>query len=95
MLADGRAQRRAFSSRHTRRASCHGYSFDEHRCDYGLGPRLRGFWGGTRPYSNWLTLDGLTGALHHFGWHDIRTELEPGHPHGPAVNLVAVREQAG
>src|ERR1035437_9768331 len=53
--------------------------------------RLGGFWGGTRAFSNWMTLDGLTGALEHFGWRDIQMQLDADHPHGPAVNLVAVR----
>jgi hypothetical protein len=92
LLAAGLPQSRAFAKRHVHRASCDGYSFELHRHDYALTQRLRGFWGGTRPYSHWLTLDGLLGALAHFGWDDVRTQLTPDHPHGPAVNLVAVRD---
>jgi hypothetical protein len=68
-----------------------GYRHQLHRHEYGAATRLGGFWGGTRPFSNWMTLEGLIGALEHFGWSDIQTQIDEDHPHGPAVNLVAVR----
>lgn len=68
-----------------------GFRHRLHRHDYGVATRLRDFWGGTRAYSNWLTLEGIVGALEHFGWSGIRTQVDDDHPNGPAVNLVAVR----
>jgi hypothetical protein len=91
-LPDGDPKSRPFANKRVSHDSYDGHSFELHRHEYGVGYRLRGFWGGTRPYSNWLTLDGILGALSHFGWRDIRTQFEAEHPHGPAVNLVAVRE---
>ena len=66
-----------------------GFRHGVHRHRYGFGPHLSGFWGGTRPYSNWLTKDDLLGALSHFGWGDIELGFEEHHAHGPALALVA------
>lgn len=68
-----------------------GYRHTLHRHEYGRTPLLRSFSGGTRPHSNWLTLQDITGALEHFGWGEIRTQVDNAHQNGPAVNLVAVR----
>jgi hypothetical protein len=68
-----------------------GYRHHLHRHEYGYSTRLRGFWGGTRTHSNWLTLDDILGALEHFGWRDIQTQVDERHQNGPAVNLVATR----
>lgn len=76
-------------------AHCDGYATELHRHEYGIDTRLGRFWGGTQPYSNWMTLDGLRGALSHFGWEIVATDFEEDHPHGPAVNLVARKPQAG
>jgi hypothetical protein len=69
-----------------------GFAHRVHRHRYGLAPHLTGFWGGTRPYSNWLTKDDLLGALRHFGWRDIELGFEERHQHGPALALTAVRD---
>ncbi|HYM54215.1 MAG TPA: class I SAM-dependent methyltransferase [Solirubrobacteraceae bacterium] len=82
---------RPFANGRVTEAVHQGYRHELHRHEYGAATRLRGFWGGTQPHSNWLTLEGLLGALEHFGWGEIRTQLDDQHPHGPAVNLVAVR----
>ncbi len=82
---------RAFANSTPREAVHKGYRHQLHRQDYGGTNGLRGFWGGTRPFSNWLTLEGLIGALEHFGWSEVRTEVDEDHPHGPSINLVAVR----
>jgi hypothetical protein len=82
---------RAFANGTPREAVYKGYRHQLHRQDYGGTNGLRGFWGGTRPFSNWLTLEGLMGALEHFGWSEVRTEVDEDHPHGPSINLVAVR----
>jgi hypothetical protein len=82
---------RAFANSTTGEAVHKGYRHQLHRQDYGGTNGLRGFWGGTRPFSNWLTLEGLMGALEHFGWSEVRTEVDEDHPHGPSINLVAVR----
>jgi hypothetical protein len=68
-----------------------GFKFRLYRHDYGVTRSLGRFWGGTRPYAYWLTLDDLLGALEHFGWGGIETQIDTKHPHGSAVNLVAVR----
>ena len=68
-----------------------GFRYALHRHDYGTATRFGRFWGGNQTFSNWLTLDDLLGALEHFGWSGIETQLMEDHPHGPAVNLVARR----
>jgi hypothetical protein len=80
-----------FASKQVSDTLYQGYRYQLHRHEYSFTTRLRGFWGGTQAYSNWLTLDGLLGALEHFGWSDIQTQVDEDHPHGPAVNLVALR----
>jgi hypothetical protein len=90
-LAPSENKGRAFADGTTIEAVHGGYRHRLHRQDYGGTRGLRGFWGGTRPFSNWLTLEGLMGALEHFGWSEVRTQLDEDHPHGPSVSLVAVR----
>jgi hypothetical protein len=90
-LTPGEPKGRAFANGRTSEAVRDGYHHQLHRQDYGGTSGRRGFWGGTQPFSNWLTLEGLMGALEHFGWAEVRTQLDEDHPHGPAVNLVAVR----
>jgi hypothetical protein len=68
-----------------------GFTYTVHRHRYGAGQRLAGFWGGTRPYSCWLTRDDLLGALTHFGWRDVEVAFEGDHPYAPALALVASR----
>lgn len=80
-----------FADGQTSEAVYEGYHYRLHRHDYRGGARLRRFWGGTQPYSNWLTLEDLLGALEHFGWGEIRTQLYEEHQNGPAVDVVAVR----
>lgn len=90
-LAPGEAKGTPFAGGHFADVDYKGYRHRVHRHEYGVARRVGGFWGGTRPTSNWLTLDGLLGALEHFGWSSVQTQLEEGHPHGPAVNLLATR----
>jgi hypothetical protein len=68
-----------------------GFAHGTYRHNYGLATNLRGFWGGTKPYSNWLTRDDLLGALRHLGWRDIELGFEERHVNGPALALVATR----
>lgn len=68
-----------------------GFEHTVHRHRYGAGTRLAGFWGGTQPYSTWLTRDDLLGALAHFGWRNVETAFENEHPYAPALALVASR----
>jgi hypothetical protein len=80
-----------FTNKQVSEAVHEGYWHTLHRHEYSFTTRLRGFWGGTHAYSNWLTLPDLLGALEHFGFSDVRTQVDEDHPHGPAVNLVAMR----
>jgi hypothetical protein len=89
-LAPGEPKGRAFANGTITETIYKGYRHRLHRHDYGSMTGLRSFWGGTQPYSNWLTLEDLMGALDHFGWAEVRTQLDEDHPHGPSVNLVAV-----
>lgn len=91
IAAAGRARRFAAP----RPAEHAGFPHTLHRHRYGVGSRLAGFWGGTRPYSNWLTKDDLLGALAHFGWDDVQTAFESPTPHGPALAVAASRQRAG
>ena len=69
-----------------------GLEYRAHRHSYGVDRRMRGFWGGTAPYSTWLRRSDLFVALEHFGWGDIQVAFdEPHHPNGPALALVADR----
>jgi 2-polyprenyl-3-methyl-5-hydroxy-6-metoxy-1,4-benzoquinol methylase len=77
-----------FANGHVNEAVHGGFGHRLHRHEYGAATSLRAFWGGTRPHSNWMTLQDILGALEHFGWRDVRYELEQ-HPPGPAVRLVA------
>jgi hypothetical protein len=90
-LSDGQDKSRAFTSRISVPATRAGFRYTLHRHDYGVATRFGGFWGGTQAYSNWLSLEDLLGALEHFGWSGIESQLEEDHPHGPAVNLIATR----
>jgi hypothetical protein len=67
-----------------------GFHHHVHRHRYGFDTRLAGFWGGTRPYSHWLSREDLLRALAHFGWRDVEIAFEElSHPNGPALTLVA------
>lgn len=90
-LSDGDDKSKAFANGKTVTGQHDGLSYNLHRCNYGVATRLRGFWGGTQPYSNWLTLHDLLAVLEHLGWVDIQTKVDETHPHGPAVDLIAVR----
>lgn len=68
-----------------------GFAYTAHRHRYGVGPRLAGFWGGTRPYSTWLERDDLLRALAHFGFADVEVAFEETRAHGPCLALVARR----
>lgn len=91
--ADGVAEALVSRSLDTRARSLehHGYRYEAHRYDYGVMSKLAGFWGGTAPYSLWLTRESLLGAVEQFGWQDIRIEFEERTPHGPALALAATR----
>jgi SAM-dependent methyltransferase len=73
-----------------------GFRHTLHRFNYESALRLKGFCGGSAQYSNWLSRDDLFAALGHCGW---RVEAvgfdQPDHPHGPALAVVARREDAG
>jgi hypothetical protein len=69
-----------------------GFHHRLYRFSYERDTRFRAFWGGTSPYSNWLSRDDLIGALEHFGWSNIQIGFdEARHPNGPALALVAER----
>ena len=90
-LSGRRGKGARFANAQVIQATHSGFDYTLHRQEYGWTERLGGFLGGTRPYSHWLTLPDLLGALEHFGWHDIRTRIAEDTPHGPAVDLVATR----
>jgi hypothetical protein len=70
-----------------------GFYHHVYRHDYNYGRRLAGFYGGTSTYSNWLSRDDLLRALEHFGWTNIEVAFDDlSHPNGPALALVATRE---
>jgi hypothetical protein len=82
---------RAFRERIATRAARNGFRYTLHRHSYGAATKFGRFWGGNQPFSNWLTLEDLLGALEHLGWTGIQTRLDADHPHGPAVDLIAHR----
>ncbi len=71
-----------------------GFRHVVHRHRYGPSRRLAGFWGGTQPFSNWLTPESLLGALEHFGWSEVQTGFDEVHPHGRALTLAATHGAA-
>jgi len=91
VIAADPAKQRPFAKGITTVARSGGFDHTLHRHDYGRAPGLRQFWGGNQPFSNWLELDAILGALEHLGWKSIETSIEAENPHGPAVNLTAVR----
>jgi hypothetical protein len=68
-----------------------GYPHQLYRYRYGNTSRVRGFYGGTQTFSNWLTRDGLFGALEHFGWGEVKLVDDGDYLYGPAVSFVAAR----
>lgn len=90
-LAVDEPKGKPFKNRVVTGSVCDGYRHQLYRHEYGNATRLLGFWGGTQPFSNWLTLPDLLEALEHFGWSDVRTQIVEDHPHGPCVNLTAIR----
>lgn len=70
-----------------------GYRHVVCRSEYKTAVTVPGFCGGTRSHSNWLTRDGILGALRHFGLGDIQIAYEQtDHPHGPAFSILARRQ---
>jgi hypothetical protein len=90
-LAPGTPKGKPFAKGEVTESERGGFRHRLHRHDYGAATRLPGFWGGTQAHSNWLSQEDLIGALEHFGWSGIETRIDAGHPHGPALDLVAVR----
>jgi hypothetical protein len=69
-----------------------GFHHHVFRFSYDVDNRFAAFWGGTSPYSNWLSREDLMRALDHFGWRNVQIGFdEPRHQNGPALALVAER----
>jgi 2-polyprenyl-3-methyl-5-hydroxy-6-metoxy-1,4-benzoquinol methylase len=69
-----------------------GYRHMLHRHEYLTVLSQKSFCGGSRSYSNWMTRDGLFGALRRFGLNTLEVygeDLE--HPNGPALSVLARR----
>lgn len=67
-----------------------GFHHHLFRHSYERDNRFAAFWGGTSPYSNWLSREDLMRALDHFGWSNVQVAFdEPRHVNGPALALVA------
>jgi hypothetical protein len=77
-------------------ASSHaGFAHRLYRHEYGEALESKGFCGGSRPYSHWLTREDITGALRHFGLANVETSFEqPDHVNGPAFCVLARRPGA-
>lgn len=77
-------------------ADYEGFEYQRVRHSYSVDSRLTGFFGGTAPYSNWMTRESLMRALARFGWQDVEVAFdEPFHPNGPALALVARKVTPG
>jgi hypothetical protein len=69
-----------------------GYQHAVHRQHYQLRLGNPGFMGGSEHYSNWLTRDGLLGALGFFGFNDVTIQFDrTDSPAGPNISLLAKR----
>lgn len=87
-------QRMRRKMRTSRRATRDGFAHTLYEHRYGLALRSAGFCGGTRRTANWLSRDDLMACLAHYGWSDVQTAFEDlDHPNGPALALVARREE--
>jgi hypothetical protein len=73
--------------------SHNGYSYRAHRYSYGADHSLGGFCGGTQPHAHWLPREELFRTLEHFGWGDIEVAFDERTPNGPALILVATRQE--
>jgi hypothetical protein len=69
-----------------------GFECRVHRHEYFGVPFFKRFWGGTQPYSSWMTREDLLAGLSHFGFDHITIgEEAPHHPNGPCITLLATR----
>ena len=64
-----------------------------HRRIYGeAGLGWKGFCGGDKPFSCWLSREDILNGLEHFGFNEIRINFDdPQHQNGPCLALVAFR----
>jgi len=67
-----------------------GFRHTLYSCDYGESFADPGFRGGVEPTSCWMSPEDVLGALRHFGFREIRHELED-HFYGKVLMAVAVR----
>jgi len=67
-----------------------GFSHTLYPCDYGESFDDRNFRGGVEPSSCWMTSDDILAAFAHFGFGNVRFELED-HFYGKALMLVAAK----
>ncbi len=69
-----------------------GFTYRQHRYDYGAALDFAGFCGGNQPFSCWLNRDDLIAALRQVGFAHIEFGPEqPEHPNGPALTLLATK----
>jgi hypothetical protein len=69
-----------------------GYEHSIYRQHYQLRLGNPGFMGGSEHYSNWLSRDGLLGALTFFGFDDLTIQFDrTDSPAGPNISLLAKR----
>jgi hypothetical protein len=73
-------------------ATVEGFTHQLHRHEYGEALTLQGFCGGGASYSQWMSREGILGALTHFGYRTLTIGFDqPDHVNGPAFSVVAVR----
>jgi hypothetical protein len=73
-------------------ATVAGYQHRLYRQEYQAALNWQGYCGGAAEHSHWLEKEAIIGALHHFGFTDVRFAFEhPEHPNGPSLALTATK----
>jgi len=81
----------ALKSKHAEpdRCSTRGFDYTGYRIAYETFPHI----GGAEPYARWMSREDLFRCLEHFGLHVEAVNFdEPDHPNGPALALIATKE---
>jgi hypothetical protein len=69
-----------------------GFKHTVYRQNYHEALEIDGFCGGPESYSNWMLRDDIPACLEHFGFKDIRIDIEKtDHPNGPCYCVAAMK----
>lgn len=73
-------------------ASHDGFSYTQHRYEYGTSSALATFAGGLHPHAHWMSRDDMLACVRHAGFSRVEIAFEePDHIHGPCFALALSR----